>query len=48
MLLQPGPGLPGRHQPGEGHADLTCQFCDKVYHFSKEELEDLLASATKD
>ena len=32
----------------EGHADLTCQFCDKVYHFSKEELEDLLASATKD
>ena len=32
----------------EGSADLTCQFCDKVYHFSKEELEELLASATKD
>ena len=32
----------------EGSADLTCQFCDKVYHFSKEELEELLASATED
>ena len=32
----------------EGHADLTCQFCDKVYHFSREELEALLAEATDD
>ncbi|MCI8422881.1 MAG: Hsp33 family molecular chaperone HslO [Lawsonibacter sp.] len=27
----------------QGQADLTCQFCDKVYHFSREELERLLA-----
>ncbi|OUN05838.1 Hsp33 family molecular chaperone [Flavonifractor sp. An92] len=27
----------------QGEAELTCQFCDKVYHYSKEELEDLLA-----
>jgi len=26
----------------QGHAELTCQFCDKVYHYSKEELEELL------
>ncbi|MFR6185453.1 MAG: Hsp33 family molecular chaperone HslO [Lawsonibacter sp.] len=26
----------------QGQADLSCQFCDKVYHFSKEELEGLL------
>ena len=25
-------------------ADLTCQFCDNVYHFTKEDLESLLAS----
>lgn len=29
----------------EGEADLTCQFCDRIYHFSREELETLLASA---
>ena len=28
----------------QGQADLSCQFCDKVYHFSKEELEGLLSS----
>ena len=28
----------------QGEADLTCQFCDKVYHYSKEDLEQLLAS----
>ena len=28
----------------QGRAELTCQFCDKVYHYSKEELEALLAS----
>ena len=32
----------------EGSADLTCQFCDKVYHFSREELEALLAEATEE
>jgi len=26
----------------QGEADLTCQFCDNVYHFTKEELESLL------
>lgn len=26
----------------QGQAELTCQFCDAVYHFSKEELELLL------
>ena len=27
----------------QGQAELTCQFCDEVYHFSREELETLLA-----
>ena len=27
----------------QGQAELTCQFCDEVYHFSQEELETLLA-----
>jgi molecular chaperone Hsp33 len=27
----------------QGRAELTCQFCDKVYHYTKEELEELLA-----
>lgn len=27
-------------------AELTCQFCDKKYHFSKSDLEKLLAEAT--
>ena len=31
----------------QGKAELTCQFCDKVYHYSKEELETLLASLEK-
>ena len=26
----------------QGQADLTCQFCDNSYHFTKEELEALL------
>ena len=30
----------------QGQAELTCQFCDKVYHFSREELEALLAEAS--
>ena len=29
----------------QGKAELTCQFCDKVYTYSKEDLEALLASA---
>ncbi len=28
----------------QGEADLTCQFCDKVYHYSKEDLEQILSS----
>ena len=28
----------------QGKAELTCQFCDKVYRYTKEELEALLAS----
>ena len=27
----------------QGQADLTCQFCDKVYHYTREDLEELLA-----
>ena len=30
----------------QGGAELTCQFCDRVYHFSKEDLERLLNEAT--
>ena len=30
----------------QGQAELTCQFCDKVYHFSREELEALLEEAS--
>ncbi len=26
----------------QGRAELTCQFCDAVYHFEREELEELL------
>lgn len=29
----------------QGEAELTCQFCDKKYTFSKEELEELLKKA---
>ena len=28
----------------QGKAELTCQFCDKVYHYSREELEAILAA----
>ena len=27
----------------QGEADLTCQFCDVVYHYTREDLEGLLA-----
>lgn len=30
----------------QGSAELTCQFCDKVYHFSEDELKQLLLEAT--
>lgn len=26
----------------QGQADLSCQFCDQIYHFSREDLEGLL------
>lgn len=29
----------------QGGAELTCQFCDKVYNYSKEDLKNLLNSA---
>ena len=28
----------------QGQAELTCQFCDQIYRYSKEELEDILAN----
>lgn len=31
----------------QGGAELTCQFCDAVYLFTKEDLQELLSSATK-
>lgn len=31
----------------QGGAELTCQFCDAVYRFGKEELEELLRRATR-
>ena len=31
----------------QGDAELTCRFCDNVQHFSKEELESLLADMQK-
>jgi len=31
----------------QGKAELTCQFCDAVYHFTRKELEELLAEATR-
>ena len=27
----------------QGQADLTCQFCDQIYHYSKADLEELLS-----
>ena len=29
----------------QGEAEMTCQFCDKVYKFSREELEDIYGRA---
>ena len=30
----------------DGQAELTCQFCEKKYHFNQQELEALLSEAT--
>ncbi len=32
----------------QGNAELTCQFCDNKYNFSKDELTELLNKATRD
>lgn len=32
----------------EEQTELTCQFCDKIYHFGREELRSILASAVRD
>lgn len=32
----------------EEQTELTCQFCDRVYHFSRAELREILASAVRD
>ena len=29
----------------QGQTEVTCRFCDKVYRFSREELERLLRAA---
>ena len=31
----------------QGHAEITCQFCDAVYRFSKEDLEELAENLRK-
>ena len=31
----------------QGQCDITCQFCDKVHHFSKSDLTGLLINAQK-
>lgn len=31
----------------EEKIEITCQFCDKIYHFSREQLQELLNSAAK-
>lgn len=31
----------------QGQADLTCQFCDAVYHFDKGQLEELLEQGSR-
>jgi len=43
-LISMGKNELGAMLAEQGGAELTCQFCDKVYHYSKEELEDLLHS----
>ena len=43
-LLSMGPDELRAMIEEDGKAELTCQFCDKVYRFTKEELEGLLSS----
>ena len=31
----------------QGEAELTCRFCDNVQHFSRQDLEGLLAGMRK-
>ena len=31
-----------------GHAEASCHFCNKVYRFSKQELEELIAKRNSD
>ena len=31
----------------QGHADLTCRFCDNVQHFSREDLEAMVEGIRK-
>ena len=31
----------------QGNSEVTCQFCDKIYRFSRAELQELLTHATK-
>ena len=49
VFLDAGLGTPPRDlleeietMAEQGQAELTCQFCDRVYPFTKEELEALL------
>ena len=54
LLLHQGPGDPGLISMGreelesliqeQGQAELTCQFCDQIYRYSKEDLEEILAN----
>ncbi len=46
-LLSMGKGELGAMISEQNHAEVTCQFCDQVYRFSKEDLEKLLKNAKK-
>lgn len=42
-LISMGPSELSALIEEQGKAELTCQFCDKVYDYTREELEELLA-----
>ena len=44
-LISMGPGELRALIEEQGKAELTCQFCDAVYSFSRADLEELLAGA---
>lgn len=46
-LISMGPDEPRALIKEQGCAELTCQFCDAVYQFSREELEELLKRAAR-